>query len=316
MILWPGLAWGHPLEASLYGHGTKIRIDADTVRVDYEIEVPVRDLVREMRSAPPGEPFGAAKLQELRHGLVLKVDGAVVPTTDVPVPQAGANSEFVAYDLAFTAELAPGARTIRLSNGNAPDLPSVSMTTIEVGPGVSVTGSDVEDGVWRPDAPARESSVDVVIGGSILLDPGPPSRTLAEAAPPSLATAALGRTTTLWSIGIASLLALLAAIPTPGEGRWDRWGPLILVPAGLLPLPWVSWPVIAGIAAANALEPRLRPWASGAIGAALAGSVGWRAVPVVLASFVLGRLLSRPLGDHGPILLVAAPIWLVVRLLW
>ncbi len=317
VVAWLALADAHPLGAEVYGHATVITLSADSVRVDYQIEIPAAALLQEMRAAPDdARPFGARKLVALRDGLVLTVDGVAVPTVDVPVPQRGPSGVFISYDLALTAALLPGAHTVRLDDGNAPTAPGVSQVTIKVAPGVSVTDTDVRDGVWRPDG--RASRLDVVVGGSAwdaLLPPVPPERTLDEAMAPSWAEAALGQAPTPLGVALAAALAALAGASAPATGWRDRWGPLLLGLAGALPLPWAGWPVLGAIGATNALTVAWRPWAMGLVVGALAGSVGWRAAAVVVAASAVGRAachLGFPPAARVA-MAVAGPVWLAIR---
>lgn len=179
MILWTAAALAHPFDARWFGHRLDVRLRPDLVEVDLSVEVPMVDLLADMRRefsgvAQPGPEdlvaFNASLHRELRDAVRLYVDEkpvAWLPEPDGSVPEPRFENQFAVYSLQLTAPIAEGSQTLNLTNGIFPDEPSIFSTTVQVDGALIVDGYsllDVEGGEviasresqWRTDEESRE----------------------------------------------------------------------------------------------------------------------------------------------------------------
>jgi hypothetical protein len=143
--LWPGLGRAHPLNGVVPSHALRLTLQEGTLTADYSLRVPTHEIVQELNALDldaarrgltrqDSDAFIAAKLDELRDGLVLKADSARVPWERLPrrAPTGLGNTRHVQFDQTLQAALPPGVRTLTISNGNLPDTLSHYMTELVV----------------------------------------------------------------------------------------------------------------------------------------------------------------------------------------
>lgn len=173
--LTPALA--HPFGSNLPAHDLELVLDAGRVQVDYTVEIPTADALREVKALlgrGPRGPLQEAWLrrqreQELQDGLSLLVDGAALSAEALPTlfPSGTGDSRFVRYAISLGADLPPSARTLVLRNGNLPDQPALFRAQLAVTDAVVLDAAslfDVEDaavvanreGQWRMEEESRE----------------------------------------------------------------------------------------------------------------------------------------------------------------
>ncbi|MCB9758334.1 MAG: hypothetical protein H6739_00700 [Alphaproteobacteria bacterium] len=240
LSLSPALAEAHPMGGTPATHRGVVTISADAVTVDWTTLVPTHDILQELgpgRTLTPGqsEAFTAGKLAELADNLRLEVDGAALRWTPVPsdTPTGLANSRIVTYTQTLRAPLPPEARSLRISNGNYPDQPSLFQWELSLEDGLRLSSTSLLDvargrvtanrhGQWRMDEPSRELT--------LVLEPrpSPAVKALAEAAgladaAPTPCHEALGQGPYRAVQGVlaAGVLALIGA----GVALWRRQKP-------------------------------------------------------------------------------------------
>ena len=141
----PGLADAHPLNGVVPSHALRLSLREGALTADYSLRVPTHEIVQELNALDldaarrgltrqDSDAFIAAKLDELRDGLVLKADGARVPWERLPLrtPTGLGNTRHVQFDQTLQAALPPGVTTLTISNGNLPDMLSHHMTELVV----------------------------------------------------------------------------------------------------------------------------------------------------------------------------------------
>jgi hypothetical protein len=102
-------------------HALRLTLREGALTADYSLRVPTHEIVQELNALDldaarrgltrqDSDAFIAAKLDELRDGLVLKADGAPVPWERLPLraPTGLGNTRHVQFDQTLQAELAPG----------------------------------------------------------------------------------------------------------------------------------------------------------------------------------------------------------------
>ena len=170
----PALA--HPFESRLYGHQTTLWLTADSVTVEYAVEIPTAQLLSEIREYTSGKPtqadqdaFNAGLHRDLRDATRLLIDGESVAWAQMePAEDSGRGDvKFIVYRVALRAPLPTTARTVQLIDGNYPDEPSIFQTSVLVDSAWLLDASSqltVEDGVltasrdgdWRAEEANRE----------------------------------------------------------------------------------------------------------------------------------------------------------------
>jgi len=177
LYLWTTAALAHPFDARWYGHRLDVQLQPELLRVDVAIEVPVVDLLSDMRRefegvAQPGpddlNAFNARLGAELRDSIRLIVDDQPARWgTATIAPEPAFENQFAVYTLQLEAALPPGSQTLNLINGTFPDQPSIFSTRVQVGGDVivdacsllEVSGGEViesRDGQWRTEEDNRE----------------------------------------------------------------------------------------------------------------------------------------------------------------
>ena len=145
IAVWPGLAAAHPLNGVVPSHALRLTLSEGALTADYSLRVPTHEIIQELNALDldaarrgltrqDSDAFIAAKLDELRDGLVLKADGARAPWERLPMraPTGLGNTRHVQFDQTLRATLPPGARALTISNGNLPDMLSHHMTELVV----------------------------------------------------------------------------------------------------------------------------------------------------------------------------------------
>ncbi|MFT4974444.1 MAG: nickel/cobalt exporter [Myxococcota bacterium] len=210
MILWTATAVAHPFDARWYGHRLDVRLQPEHVEVDFAIEVPMVDLLADLRRELDGvtEPgpeaftvFNAQLHRELRGALRLIVDDQPVSwEAGVDGTEPRFENQFAVYGMRLRADLPEGSQTLNLINGAFPDEPSIFSTSLQVGSGLIVDACsllDVEggqiiasrDGQWRTEEDNRElrlsfrvpSSFDATISQGLRTIAGEPADSLVSA---------------------------------------------------------------------------------------------------------------------------------------
>src|SRR5690349_19404329 len=83
LLLLTGLAVAHPMGSELVGHRLQMRLSAEALQVDYELELPTAMVLRELRvEAARGGPLDdaaqrawmARRHQDIENGLLLRFD--------------------------------------------------------------------------------------------------------------------------------------------------------------------------------------------------------------------------------------------------
>lgn len=286
LTAWPGLAAAHPLNGVVPSHALRLTLEDGALTVDYSLRVPTHEIIQELNALDldaarrgltrqDSDAFIAAKLDELRDGLVLKADGARVPWERLPrdAPTGLGNARHVQFDQTLTAALPPGLTTLTLSNGNLPDMLSHYMAElVVVGPIWladcslwTVEGDRVRqsrEGRWGMEESGRELQITVA---------------------PPLGPVMAG----LWWLNNAVVEG-----PRPGvEAR--RAAALTRAQDGALPEAPLAVALLAAPLAAAA-RPGRRVVAVGVLCAALLGVAGaWTGGVATLAAGLLGAMIGR-----------------------
>ena len=171
----PALA--HPFGSNLPAHDTELVLDAGRVQVDYSVEIPTADALREVKALlgrGPRGPLQEAWLrrqreQELHDGISLLADGVALATEALPtlLPSGKGDSRFIRYAISLGADLPPAARTLALRNGNLPDQPALFRAQLAVTDAVVLDAASIFDveggsvvanreGQWRMEEENRE----------------------------------------------------------------------------------------------------------------------------------------------------------------
>ncbi|MDP2312557.1 MAG: hypothetical protein Q8P41_06595 [Pseudomonadota bacterium] len=113
------------------GHRIELTVGATEVEIRYIAEVPERRVLEEARATgAPG--YGEKLLASLTDGVALTWDGAVLPSTPVPVaePVAGGEKGFLDFVVVRHAVRAAGRGTLGVRNGNFPDVDGFFATSV------------------------------------------------------------------------------------------------------------------------------------------------------------------------------------------
>ncbi len=321
VALWLGVAWAHPFSAERIGHRTVIELGTEQVVVDYRIEVPVRQVLRELEaSGETPDAYTAARLDELADGLLLKHDGALVALERVAdreeVPKG--NSRFFSFHLVLQAGFGPdpGPQRFKLINENFPADTAFHYVEVQVDPQVQVLASSLFDqkegqirnlreARWRMEEASRVTEL------LVQLDPhGPLDRLLGplvgDSAAPRMAHRALAVPWHLrWLSGqlgtgaaLAGLVLALGIGAVAGAGRRLRaaagqglgllalTAPVLLLGARFVPqlaLPWV--PLVSAALVLSAALWLLRGRGSSQVPglAVLVAGLGLQQAPLTVA---------------------------------
>jgi hypothetical protein len=170
-------AQAHPFGSNLPAHDIELVLDAGRVQVDYSVEIPTADALREVKALlgrGPRGPLQEAWLrrqreQELHDGLSLVADGAALATEALPtlLPSGKGDSRFLRYAISLGADLPLAARTLVLRNGNLPDQPALFRAQLAVTDAVVLDAASIFDlegeavvanreGQWRMEEENRE----------------------------------------------------------------------------------------------------------------------------------------------------------------
>jgi hypothetical protein len=162
------LAIAHPIGAQPTSHHLRLTLVEDEIVVDYRVLVPTRSL---------GDTSLEGHLASLKAGLVLNVDGEMVPLVSQPVdaPITPARSQAVGFQVGLRGEipLSDAAQAFLLVNGNEPDVLSTFASEIHLGPGWTALSSSLlimgpegitenRHGQWRMDEESRELALQAV----------------------------------------------------------------------------------------------------------------------------------------------------------
>lgn len=308
LALWAlvGTAAAHPLEGAWWGLGLGLDVQEDRLVVDYRVEIPAADVLRELhqaRATGTADTFGARKLTALRDGLRITVDGAPASCADVTVPQAGDDPRFVPYQLRRVCPLSRAPHAILVEDHNGPDAAAAYLATARIAPGwslaatslVDVDGPVVDlDGAWRREPAARRTTLTLRPAGPFARWLRPRATGAARAVDLPLPTALAAPSPRALPVALAALLAAGAGLAAGGAPRADLAG--IGVLAGVLvagDLPPVAV-AVAGVTAAAIAATRALPWAVGlTIGSAAAAFGDPRAALPIAAVGLAGLLLRR-----------------------
>lgn len=248
LVLWAGLGVvaAHPFSSERLGHRTEVHLSADRVVVDYRVEVPVRQVLRELEAAgETPQVYAESRLGELAEGWWLKRDGERVALERQPDPEdaSGTTSRFASFHVVLSAPLpaVDGPQRLKLVNENFPGPQAFHYVEVQVAPDVSVLASslfDLKDGEVRNLREARWRMEDESRVTELLIVQDPPGvldRALAPllggAEGPRYAHQAVERPPlAAWLAGeVRSGLAALAlglalglgVLAGPGRGRRD-----------------------------------------------------------------------------------------------
>ena len=178
-MIWLALpAAAHPFADSFYGHDLGVAIAEDHVTIDYVASLPMQDLVREVReierSGGSADDYIESQPRELRSGLLITLDGArPAGLVDTPVVQPDSTARAMVVAMRLEFDLDPRrAHSLRISNGNRPEVPTYFCTTATVArswlvPSTSLVGDQIWNGQWRMDEPAREITIDLAPRGAL-----------------------------------------------------------------------------------------------------------------------------------------------------
>ena len=208
LLLWSGSVAAHPFSAALFGHRSSVLVAGDRVAIDYRLEVPIRQVLRELEeTGTPPDTYAEARIAELVDGLRLEVDGEDLTWTRGPEPEdaASAGQRFFSFHLQLEAPLAEaeGRRRLKVTDQNFPDERAFHYVEVWVEDGVQVLASSLFDQVdgevrnlrearWRMEEESRVTELVLDVG-----EPGPIDvlgrRLLGEEPGPRLAHEALAR---------------------------------------------------------------------------------------------------------------------------
>jgi len=257
-ILWAGVAQAHPFTAELVGHRLDVDVTAAQVELIYEVEIPTRALLGELREHLAGTPtptdvdqqaFTASKLEELLGGLRVVADGAesaleLPLEMQPPLDGSGVgDTRFIKYRLAARAALPAGTATLNVINNNYPGDRAAFVSTLDVGPAIDLSACTLVEtadghvradhaGRWRMDEESRELRMAFRTRGALnaavqrrlrALSGGEPLAPAATALDPDASLSALLEGERAASVMTAGLLlaALLGAAHAvaPGHGQ-------------------------------------------------------------------------------------------------
>jgi hypothetical protein len=132
IALWPVIpALAHPLGERAATHTLSLVLHRDQVDVRYGVDVPDAFLVPR-----GGQDPQAAMAVELASGLLLLVDGQVLPMQPLPSPAPAPSSEHTTgFSVHLTAPLPPEARRLELSTANLLEASNLFAQDLRVEPG-------------------------------------------------------------------------------------------------------------------------------------------------------------------------------------
>ena len=165
-------AWAHPFDAKLYGHDIQFLLSRDSINVQYQLEVPLdvvqKELQEVLRQSPhvPLEDLREIYLQQryegLKDGLSLQIDGidSSWDTSFRSSDKLKKENRFLIFQLSLTKTLGAGAHQISVWNRNHEDQVSMFRTSIEYQGGVWIDNSDLkQSGVWGKEEQMRETRI-------------------------------------------------------------------------------------------------------------------------------------------------------------
>ncbi len=181
MSLWwlgGALALAHPFSSERLGHRTVVSVDAERVGVDYRVEVPMKQVLRELQEAgDTPEAYTEARTAELVDGLTLTLDGALTPWTRLPEREdtPKGNSRFFTFHVVVEAPLpaGEGPQRVKVSNQNFPGPMAFHYVEAQIAPELAVVASSLFDlhggelrnlreARWRMEDVSRETELQVL----------------------------------------------------------------------------------------------------------------------------------------------------------
>lgn len=171
----PGSALGGgEMGPAIVGQRLELRLDRNTTSLAYVAELPLRRVSEEARTWSGEGTFAMAKLEELKGGLVVHHDGALVPLEWQSLPDAARTGEsgFIELHLLGSVARAIPRGRVTVRNANFPDEPGFHATYVWVAGDRVVTATSLfrvkegrlrgnTHGAWVRDEAAREPWVEV-----------------------------------------------------------------------------------------------------------------------------------------------------------
>ena len=141
MIAWLAIAaaTAHPGSFRIAAQDVAVVVDGDRVNIHYYLEAP--RLRPQDHDAPPEDVVPG--ISELQSGLILRVDGQVVPLTPAGDIAYRSSHTMAGVEATFTAGLPLGTTELTVENGNYPDLPGLFRTGWGLGPEWRLTHSSL-----------------------------------------------------------------------------------------------------------------------------------------------------------------------------
>ncbi len=145
-----GLVAAHPFSGNRLGHRTQIHLSRDRIQVDYQVEVPLKQVLRELESAgETPEVYAASRLEELADGWKLKCQGELLSLSRLPGPPeaTSSSSRFFSFHIRLESPIADQEepQRLKLVNENFPDSVSFHHVEVQVDPGIEVLASSLFD---------------------------------------------------------------------------------------------------------------------------------------------------------------------------
>jgi hypothetical protein len=161
----PQMAQSHPTNYHRAAHNATLFLDDTSVTLQYTLQTP---LPIGSHSGHQNNPLP----ESLANGWTIEADGSHIPWTITENESIDTKNQSIERNIRLFAPIPEGPKSLRISNGNLPDVRAFFCNTLWVSPIVNVTHTNLSlignanakanlAGIWNYDQDSREIKVEV-----------------------------------------------------------------------------------------------------------------------------------------------------------